>query len=813
MSRADSATSLIPVSYIGDQHLIRSDGLPVLVWEIIEGKNLYTMVRTELESFIENYSRLFSSLQENEIVQFVSSYRPLDPMEVYEKYSKDAGDRSEFMRTKLLPTQKDWLRRMAISSSRGRIKYYLLYSIKRPKPASPEEIIREITNKSLGLLSYLSRLGITARTLDQMEIKDMLDREISPFMNSLTDKAFSQAQPSAREGDGFLSHREALARDAIIVHADHLEFGSGMVARTLYLRALPFESVDPFMCKIFTQCGYFRVSQYAYGLDQQIAYAKFERQFIQSGQRKHMDKNYDAQISATEDRSKVLIDRFAAGQLNFCRFNFYITLYADTLEELNDNTAALKSVCADYPLVEGFREQDILYRSSLPCCFDLAAARIINSDRREYTTADGLANAFPFIHARVGMKGGAVIGFDALGEPVHFDQWAREELENPVHVILGQMGSGKSFLQEIVEARQAPFDVVTCIFHKSNNYDFSTRLLGGQVIDFDLDSETKLNVFDPADPQELIHGPSPDTVSLIVSFLNIILTDAGSSGIGALEEGVLDGAIRETYVRKRGETPILEDLADTLEALARDRERSEHRLLYKNLRLKLDPYIGQGSYANLTNRRSTVNIASSRVVLNLSKIPENNNKIFALSMFTASSIMGKVLAANRGKSKLKVKFDETWAFLKSPAGASLIDNLVRRARHLNIALDIVTQFPSDLLSTESAKSVIQGAKCITLLQQSPTDFPLLKEMFGLNDAELEIIRHLGQVKGVYSEAYMITGKRRGLVRIMPDPHTYWIATSEPIKDLPARAAALKKHAQKNGSTDMWAAVEELARGA
>lgn len=813
MNKTAETAHLLPVSYIGDQYLIRADGLPVFVWEITEGKNLYTQVQPDLESFLANYGRLFSSLQEHDVLQLISSYRPLDPLEVYERYMQDAAGNDAFVKEKFMPTQKDWIRTMSMSSSRGRIKYYVLYTVNRPKRAAAEELLKEITNKSLGILSYLSRLGLSARPLSQMEIKDMLDREINPFLNGLSDTAFSHSAAVDRAGDGFLTHREALARDAVIVHPDRLEFGNGMVARTLYLQALPFEAVDPFMCKVFTHCGYFRVSQFAYGLDQQLAYTKFERQFIQSGQRKQMDNNYDAQIQATEDRSKTLIDRYAAGQLSFNRFNFYITLYADSLDELNDNTAAFKSVCADYPLLDGFREQDLLYRSSLPCCHDLAAFRVMSSDRREYTTSDGLANAFPFINARVGMKSGAVIGFDSLGEPVYFNQWAREELENPVHVILGQMGSGKSFLQEIIEARQAPYDVVTCIFHRSNNYDFSTRLLGGQVIDFDLDSETKLNVFDPTDPEELVRGPNPDTVSLIVGFLNIILTDVGSPGIGTLEEGVLDGAIRETYARKRGEVPILEDLAGVLEDLARTKEKAEHRHLYKNLRLRLDPYIGEGSYANLTNRRSTVNIASSRVVLNLSKIPENKNKIFALSMFTAASILGKVLAANRGKEKLKVKFDETWAFLKSPAGAGLIDNLVRRARHLNIALDIVTQFPSDLLATESAKSVIQGAKCVTLLQQSPTDFPLLKEMFGLNDTELEIIRHLGQVKGVYSEAYMITGKRRGLVRIMPDPYTYWIATSEPIKDLPARAEAMKRHIREGKDPDRWAAVEDLVRGA
>lgn len=792
--------SLIPISGIEEGYLIRSDGLPVLVWEVLEGKNVYTMPAGDISSLLSNYSRLFASLGASEMVQIVASYRPLDPNEAFAKYQKGAVEDGGFVRDKFLPTQSRWIASLAEKSNTGRIRYFLLYTILKQSFTNFDAVLSEVNNKSLGILGYLSRLGLQAKPLEKKEIKDLLDREINPFLPKLNDKAFELAG-KGQAGEGFVTQKEALARDAVIPHKDHLEFGVGAVSRTLYLEALPIESVQPFMRGVFTGCGYFRLSLFAFGVDQQFAYQKFERQFIQTGQKQYMDQNYDAKTAALEDKSKQLIDKFARGEIVFNRFSFYITLYAESMEELNNSTAVFEGICADYPIVRGYREQDILYKSSLPCGFDVAGHKF-------FTTADGLANAFPFITARVGMKDGAIIGFDALGEPVHFNQWARDELENPVHVILGQMGSGKSFLQELVEVRQSPYGVVTCIFHKSNNYDFSTRMLGGQVLDFDLESDTKLNVFDPADMEELKSGPSPETVSLVIGFLNIILTDVGSQGIGTKEEAVLETAIRETYSKNKGKVPILEDLAKTLDSMAK--EAAEHRGLIKDLRLKLDPYIGEGSYAELANRRSTINITSNRVVLNLSRIPENNQKVFALSMFVAASILGKILAANRGASKLKVKFDETWAFLKSPSGAGLIDNLVRRARHLNIALDIVTQFPSDLLGTESARSVIQGAKCVTLLQQSPTDFPVLKEIFGLNDTELEIIRHLGQVKPFYSQAYMITGKRRGLVNIMPDPYSYWVATSEPTVDLPKRTQAIKSHTQ-DGKTDYWAAVEELAK--
>jgi hypothetical protein len=199
--------------------------------------------------------------------------------------------------------------------------------------------------------------------------------------------------------------------------------------------------------------------------------------------------------------------------------------------------------------------------------------------------------------------------------------------------------------------------------------------------------------------------------------------------------------------------------------------------------------------------------------MNLSKISDSDPTLFALSMYVATSVVWKVLAGNKGKPFVKVKFDETWAFLKSPMGAKLIDNLTRRVRHLAIAEDIVTQYASDLLESPAAKSILQGAKCVTILQQESASLPLIKEIFQLNDAEMNQIRHLNQVKGVYSQAFMITGKRRGLVNIMPDAFTYWAATSEPNVDVPKRQAAIARHTNAAGSAvDYTKVMNELMAG-
>jgi hypothetical protein len=816
---------LIRVQSLDDGYFTNAAGQAVFVWEISDGINLFIKDSAQINSIIEAYSRLFVALQEQDILQLISSFRPLDPELIMAQYRTLAGENLSPGRAMILPAQEAWVNQMASSSGTGTLKFYLLYTRVIQPNQSAEAHYEAVAKNSINLLGYLSRVGnldvvkgLSAKALGKAEIQALLDRELNPFMLEVSPGTLNHTAP-LREPGGFTSAVESLARDAFVVAKDHLETGSGCFFRTHFVETLPFDNyaknsttgefeyvASPFAQQIQLQCGYHRISFYAYGLNQRKVFDKFNIQFVRAEQKLHMQNSHDAKTSAMQEHTRFLLDRAAQGRTTFNRASMYITLYATTLAELDDHSNKLETILQEFHFKRGFYEQDRLLANSLPCACELAGKPF-------YTTSDGCANAFAMTQARVGMRTGAVIGFDPIGEPVHFNQWAKDEIENPVHVVLGSMGSGKSFMQELIEIRQAPLDVITCIFHKSNSYDFSTRLLDGQILDYHLDSETKLNIFDPDDESELTEGPKPETVMTILDFLDILLADNYSNGLNKSQRAILEQSVRDTYAAQRGEIPILEDCANILTQYAKNKEYADHHPLIKDLRLRLSPFVGQGAYARLTNCRSNVDIRSNRVVMNLSKISDSDPTLFALSMYVATSVVWKVLAGNKGKPFVKVKFDETWAFLKSPMGAKLIDNLTRRVRHLAIAEDIVTQYASDLLESPAAKSILQGAKCVTILQQESASLPLIKEIFQLNDAEMNQIRHLNQVKGVYSQAFMITGKRRGLVNIMPDAFTYWAATSEPNVDVPKRQAAIARHTNAAGSAvDYTKVMNELMAG-
>ena len=81
----------------------------------------------------------------------------------------------------------------------------------------------------------------------------------------------------------------------------------------------------------------------------------------------------------------------------------------------------------------------------------------------------------------------------------------------------------------------------------------------------------------------------------------------------------------------------------------------------------------------------------------------------------------------------------------------------------------------------------------------------LKDTLKLADTELDLISGLRTEKRAYSQAYVINGTRgRGVVSIRVGQRAYWLATSDPIRDVPLRERALQ-----DSDGQPWVALDLL----
>ena len=139
------------------------------------------------------------------------------------------------------------------------------------------------------------------------------------------------------------------------------------------------------------------------------------------------------------------------------------------------------------------------------------------------------------------------------------------------------------------------------------------------------------------------------------------------------------------------------------------------------------------------------------------------------------------------------------------ATGAYFTDLARRSRHLGLFMLAITQHLADL-DNEYGRPLLRSATMKLFFQQSIDELRYLQDALGLSDNEVRLISRLKTSKGSYSRAYWINGPRgRGEVSLRVSGLEYWLATSEPGRDVPLRAAALARHGD-----DTWAALHELA---
>lgn len=120
--------------------------------------------------------------------------------------------------------------------------------------------------------------------------------------------------------------------------------------------------------------------------------------------------------------------------------------------------------------------------------------------------------------------------------------------------------------------------------------------------------------------------------------------------------------------------------------------------------------------------------------------------------------------------------------MKSNAAANFMEYCVRTLRKNRAGITFITQGVEEIVGSPIGAAIMNntGTKFI-LLQRG--DSEILENALKLNSQELSLIYSLEQRKGEFSEAFMIEGDHRQVVRVYPSPFEYWLSTSDAADNL------------------------------
>ncbi|MBI2446325.1 MAG: ATP-binding protein [Parcubacteria group bacterium] len=488
----------------------------------------------------------------------------------------------------------------------------------------------------------------------------------------------------------------------------------------------------------------------------------------------------ESEISMREDRGLVrdpmletayrdledLRDKLQQAREKLFKFGLYITVYANSLEELNKIETSIRSILdaklayskpAIYQQVEGFN-------STLP----------IVSDELEINTtmnSGPIAATFPFVSSDLTSDNGILYGINRHNNSlILFDRFS---LENANTVIFGKAGGGKSYAAKLEILRSMMLGSEVIVIDPENEYKYLAETIGGAFLKISLTSENHLNPFDLPMPKE---GESPADIlrSNIINLVGLLRIMLG--GLSPEEDAIIDSAITQTYASRditstsdfsKSAMPTMSDLKTVLDNMTGAQSLSR----------RLEKYV-TGSYAGFLNNPTNLKIKNKLVVFGIRDMEE---ELQPIAMYVILHFVWNIIRSELKKRVLMV--DEAWWLMKHDDGASFMFGIAKRARKYFLGVTTITQDVTDFLNSAYGKPILTNSSLQFLFKQSPTNIDILQKTFNLTDEEKFLL-----LESEVGEGLFFAGLKHVAIKVIASYTEDQIITSDPAQLLQIEAA-------------------------
>src|SRR3989337_1978931 len=464
----------------------------------------------------------------------------------------------------------------------------------------------------------------------------------------------------------------------------------------------------------------------------------------------------DPKIGAALEDAIALREELARGLERFFQFGLYITLAADSVENLDIKTKELQSLLSSNLLV--VKPATLQMEDGFKTCLPAGIDKLFITRNMDTTS---LASTFPFTSYEISHPNGILYGVNTINNSLAIVD--RFSFENANEVVFGKSGSGRSFLVKLEILRQMMVDAEILIIDPEDEYRILCHALDGEYINFSKSSEVKINPFallqeDMTDAQLGIK---------ILSLHGLLKTMLGD--MSPTQEAIRDRAIVLCYKQKgitpdpatyKNEPPILEDLYKTLLNM----EEPDA----KDLSFRLEKYV-KGGFSGLFNQQTNYNIKNQLTVFSLKQLED---VLRPIAMHVVLDFIW-----NRVRTKLKKRIlvvDEAWYLMKHPDSASFLQGIAKRARKYYLGVTTLTQDIEDFLSSDYGKSILSNSSVQILLKQNSSEVEVLAKTLFLSEGEKQFL-----VTAQVGEGLLFAGQNHVTAQFVASQYEYDLITSKP----------------------------------
>ena len=532
-----------------------------------------------------------------------------------------------------------------------------------------------------------------------------------------------------------LDLKDIIAPPAIKITPKQLNLGE-KIARSFFVISYPRFLTEGWFSPIINLDKVFDVSIFIHPVETAKILRQFQKKVaeVQSQIQTREEKGLvrDPMLDTAYRDLEQLRDDLQQANEKIFDVGLYISLYAETEEELNKIESEMKSLLeARLVYVKpALFQQEECFKSVIPICTD-------KMEVHSKLNSSPLSSVFPFTSFDLTSDRGILYGINRHNSSlVLFDRYS---LENYNSITFAKSGSGKSYLTKLEILRTLMFDGDVIVIDPEREYEFMAESTGGKYFNISLNSDHHINPFDLPTPRE--DEAAADVLrSNIINLVGLFRIMLG--GLTPEEDAIIDRAITETYALKditadsdfsKVEPPLLSDFEMVLAGM----EGGE------SLVQRLTKYT-RGTWAGFINRPSNIDINSKFIVFSLRDMEE---ELKPVAMYLVTHYIWNAIRKELKKRLLVI--DEAWWMMKSEDTASFLFSMAKRGRKYYLGLSTITQDVSDFLRSPYGLPILTNSSIQLLLKQSPTTIDLVQQTFHLTDEEKYLLLESGVGEGLF----------------------------------------------------------------
>ncbi len=543
--------------------------------------------------------------------------------------------------------------------------------------------------------------------------------------------------------------RDLISPSSIEIHSDYFRLGN-KYGRTLYIYGYPRTLYTGWISPLINIDEVIDVSMYIYPVESAVVMKNLRTKVTQLEASMSLNNEKgrvrDPELEAAINDAEELRDQLQVGAERFFRFGLYVTLWADSLDELKFVQQKIETLFGQQMIFSKVAnsQQEQGMNSIMPQCTDQLQIR------RNMNTG-AISTSFPFTSADLTQDKGILYGINMHNNGlVIFDRFS---LENANMVVFAKSGAGKSFTVKLEALRSMMMGSEIIIIDPENEYQKLSDAVGGAYVRLSLNSDVRINPFDlpkVVDAEDANDALRANLVTLHGLFRLMLggaqaAADGTSSApaLSANEEADLDQALIDTYARAgitsdplthQSTPPTIHNLYDTLLHMEGTGPQLAQRLRKYTT----------GTFAGIFSQQSNVDINNQMVVFNIRDLED---ELRPVAMYIVLSHIWNIVRANQKKRLLIV--DEAWQLMKYEDSANFLFSLAKRARKYYLGLTTITQDVEDFMSSKMGRAIVANSSMQLLLKQSSSAVDVLSDVFKLTEEEKRRLANFPVGQGLF----------------------------------------------------------------